>query len=315
MLSGLAVVLAVIPCMVWTLSATGKINTKLRSEIMLRYQSWLIIIPLITIPILLGAFWTILALGLLSLFCYREYARVTGLMREKWVSFLIVIGIVLLILTTLDHWYLLFVAMISLTVTSIVAFAVIQDRPSGYIQRVALAVFGYLLFGVCLGHLSYLANDTHYRSMILLVFLAVELNDVFAFCCGKSFGRRKLCPNTSPNKTVGGALGAIVLTTLLVTVLGHFLFAGTRVGRLPHLIALGVLISISGQFGDLTLSSIKRDIGVKDMSALIPGHGGLLDRFDSLLLVAPVVFHYLHYFVGIGEDQPPYVFTQMLGLH
>ena len=296
MLSGLAVVLAVIPCMVWTLSATGKINTKLRSEIMLRYQSWLIIIPLITIPILLGAFWTILALGLLSLFCYREYARVTGLMREKWVSFLIVIGIVLLILTTLDHWYLLFVAMISLTVTSIVAFAVIQDRPSGYIQRVALAVFGYLLFGVCLGHLSYLANDTHYRSMILLVFLAVELNDVFAFCCGKSFGRRKLCPNTSPNKTVGGALGAIVLTTLLVAVLGHFLFAGTRVGQLPHLIALGVLISISGQFGDLTLSSIKRDIGVKDTSHLLPGHGGMLDRIDSLTFTAPLYFHLLALF-------------------
>ena len=178
----------------------------------------------------------------------------------------------------------------------------------------APAVFGYLLFGVGLGHLAYLANDTHYRSFILLVLLAIEMNDVFAFCCGKTFGRRKLCPNTSPHKTIGGAIGAVVLTTVLVSLLGRFVFADTIMASLPYLIGLGGLISIAGQFGDLTLSSIKRDLRIKDMAATIPGHGGLLDRFDSLLLAAPVFFHYVNYFVGVGENQSEYVFTSLIGI-
>jgi phosphatidate cytidylyltransferase len=311
---GLVIVLAVIPLVVWLLSATGKIDAKLRGEILLRYYAWLVIIPVLIVPVLLGAFWTIVGIGLLSLFCYREYARGTGLVREKWVSFLVVVGIILLTLATLDHWYRFFMALTSLTVAAIAAFAILQDRPKGYIQRVALALFGYLLFGVCLGHLGYLANDTHYRPLIILVFLAVELNDVFAFCCGKTLGKQKLCPNTSPNKTVAGAVGALVLTTLLVVVLGRFIFADGTLASVPHLVGLGALISIAGQFGDLTLSSIKRDLGIKDMAATIPGHGGLLDRFDSILLAAPVVFHYVNYFVGVGIDQPPHVFTSMIGI-
>jgi len=312
--AGLAIVLAVIPLVIWLLSATGKVSAKLRGELLLRYYAWLVIIPVLVVPVLLGAFWTIVGIGLLSLFCYREYARATGLVREKWVSFLVVVGVMVLTLATLDHWYRLFMALTSLTVTAIAAFAILQDRPQGYIQRVALAIFGYLLFGVCLGHLGYLANDTHYRPLIILVFLAVEMNDVFAFCCGKTLGRSKLCPNTSPNKTVAGAVGALVLTTLLVAGLGWFIFAGTALASVPHLLGLGALISIAGQFGDLTLSSIKRDLGIKDMAATIPGHGGLLDRFDSILLAAPVVFHYVNYFVGVGVDQPPHVFTSLLGI-
>jgi phosphatidate cytidylyltransferase len=312
---GLAGVVAAIPLVIGLFSLAGKMPAKLRGEIWLRYYSWLVIIPVLIVPIMLGAFWTIAGVGLLSLFCYREYASATGLARERWVSFLVVLGIVLLILATLDHWYNFFMALTSLTVTTIIAFAILQDRPQGYIQRVALAVFGFLLFGVCLGHLGYLANDTHYRPLMILLFLAVEINDVFAFCCGKAFGSRKLCPNTSPNKTIGGAAGALVLTTCLVYALGHFVFAGTRMGHPLLLVGLGMLISISGQFGDLALSSIKRDLGIKDMATTIPGHGGLLDRFDSILLAAPVFFHYVNYFNGIGLDQPKFAFTQWLRLH
>jgi len=75
------------------------------------------------------------------------------------------------------------------------------------------------------------------------------------------------------------------------------------------LIGLGLIVSVAGQFGDLMVSSIKRDIGIKDMGASIPGHGGLLDRFDSMLLVAPAVFHYIAFFRGFGLDQPTRIFT------
>ena len=117
---------------------------------------------------------------------------------------------------------------------------------------------------------------------------------------------------TSPNKTIGGAIGALVMTTTLVTILGRFVFADTAMESLPRLIGLGALVSLAGQFGDLTMSSIKRDLEIKDMAATIPGHGGLLDRFDSIVLAAPVFFHYVNYFVGVGTNQPQHVFTSLI---
>ena len=136
----------------------------------------------------------------------------------------------------------------------------------------------------------------------MMVLVAVELNDIFGFLAGKALGRRRLLPMTSPNKTWAGAIGALVLTTALVCGIGWSLFAGTPLQHLGWLLGLGILISILGQLGDLTLSSIKREIGVKDVGATLPGHGGLLDRFDSLVLVPPAVYHYLS--LALGEAGP-----------
>jgi phosphatidate cytidylyltransferase len=201
------------------------------------------------------------------------------------------------------------VALTPYTIGIVAMAAILRDQPDGYIQRVALGILGFALFGSCFGHLGYIANDANYRPILIMVFLTVELNDVFAYISGKSIGRRKLAPNTSPNKTLGGALGALVLTTLLVVALGQYVFQGSVLAQLHHRIILGVLISLFGQMGDLMLSSIKRDVGIKDMGVTIPGHGGLLDRFDSIILVAPMVFHYVNYFVGVGNDQIPRIFS------
>ncbi|MFO0876897.1 MAG: phosphatidate cytidylyltransferase [Gemmataceae bacterium] len=305
----LVVLLVVTPAIIWLLARLGRIDAKLRTELMLRYWSWLVLTPLLLVPILLGAAWTMVGISMLSLLCYREYARATGLFREKAVSLVVVLGILMVTFTELDHWYRLFVALVPFTVGVIAMVAIIRDQPQGYIQRVALGVLGFVLFGSCLGHLGYLANDRNYRPMLILIFVSVEMNDVFAFMVGKTFGKRKLAPNTSPKKTIAGAAGALVLTTLLVMGLGSLVFQGTVLASPVHLVILGVLISILGQFGDLMLSSIKRDLGIKDMAATIPGHGGLLDRFDSVILVAPAVFHYINYFVGVGTDQLPNVLT------
>jgi phosphatidate cytidylyltransferase len=265
--------------------------------------------PLIVVPVLLGAAWTFLAVGVLSLACYREFARATGLFREKRISAMVAIGIVAVTLAAADHWYRLFVALTPVTLVVITAVATSQDRPSGYIQRVAVAVFSFLLFGTCLGHLGYLANDTRFRSLILMLLFSVQLNDIFAYIVGKSLGGPKLAPHTSPNKTISGSLGAAVLTSLLVFGLSGLVFPeGPSSGAVQRL-ALGLLIAIAGQFGDLSVSSIKRDVGVKDTGALIPGHGGVLDRANSLLLSAPVVFHYINYLETIGTGQAPRILS------
>jgi phosphatidate cytidylyltransferase len=142
------------------------------------------------------------------------------------------------------------------------------------------------------------ANSPHYRSLLLLILIGVEANDVFAYCVGKTVGGPKLIPNTSPGKTLSGSIGALVLTTALVATLGHFVFLDTPMDRLAPLVVLGAGMSILGQFGDLLLSSIKRDLGLKDLGVAIPGHGGILDRFDSLVLVPPAAFHFLSLHLG-----------------
>jgi phosphatidate cytidylyltransferase len=306
---GVAAVLVLSPVVVQLLFRFACINEQQRTELMLRYKSWLFLIPLMFVPVLLGAAWTQVAVLVLSLLCYREFARATGLFREKLISLVVVIGIVAVMAAALDHWYDLFVALFPLVVAVLAATAILPDQPRGYIQRVALGVLAFALFGVAFGHLSYMSNDANYRPLLLMVLIAVAANDVFAYVVGKSLGRRKLAPNTSPNKTVAGAAGALLLTTGLVAVLAHFVFKDSPFDRAPVLFALGATISIVGQLGDLMLSSIKRDLGLKDTGVALPGHGGLLDRFDSLILVAPAVFHLVGYFLGFGLDQPTRIFS------
>ncbi len=302
-------VLVIVPAVIFALSIMGRIGDTQRAELKKRYISWLVLIPLMVGPVLLGAAWTIAAVAVLSLLCYREYARATGLFREKSISLVVVVGILAITFAVADNWYHLFAAISPLTVGGMAAIAIFADEPKGYIQRVGLGVLGFMLFGSGLGHLGGLANDANFRPLVLLLLLAVELNDVFAYIAGKSVGRRKLAPNTSPNKTIGGALGALVLTTILVAAGSHFVFRDTVLDRPSHLATLGVLVSVLGQLGDLMLSSVKRDLGIKDLGVTIPGHGGLLDRFDSLILVAPGVFHYVNYFLGVGLDEPTRIIT------
>ena len=297
LLVGLLIVAAML---IMLLRLLGKSSDTLHRELVSRYLSWLVLVPMIVVPILAGAAWTIAAVALLSLACYREFAGTTPLRDETHINLVVVVGILALTFAAFDHWYGLYVALFPLTVCAIAAVAIFPDRPQGYIQRVALGTFGYAMFGAALSHLGYMANDVNYRPMLLLIFLTVEMNDIFAFICGKIFGHRKLAPNTSPGKTLGGSLGALVLTTALFATLGHYVFQDTKIDSVGSLIVLGALVSVLGQLGDLMLSSVKRDLGVKDMGHSIPGHGGLLDRFDSLLLVAPAVFHFVHYFVGVG---------------
>jgi hypothetical protein len=107
-------------------------------------------VPVVVLPVLLGAACTIVVLTVLSLLCYREFGRATGLFRDKLMSLLVVVGILALAFAVADRWYALFVALTPMSIVVIAAVATSLDRPKGYIQRVALAIFGFILFGTCL---------------------------------------------------------------------------------------------------------------------------------------------------------------------
>jgi phosphatidate cytidylyltransferase len=305
----LALGLFLAPLVIFALDRSGRLTPDLKNDLRQRYRSWSVMIPIITLPIFLGAFWTMLGVVLLSLFCFREFSRATGFFREKLMNVLVVMGIFALNLAALDKWYNMFVALTPIIIVIIAAVSTSLDRPKGYIQRVGLASLSFLLFGSCLGHIAYTANSVIYRSLLLLLIFSVQINDIFGYVVGRTFGGPKLVPQTSPNKTISGAVGAILLTTLLVYLLSGVVFQeGPLSGSIPRAV-LGLMISITGQFGDLTVSAIKRDVGVKDTGTWIPGHGGVLDRANSLLLSVPALFHYLSYFSSLGIDQSMRIFS------
>lgn len=294
-----AILLAITPGIVAVLSASGKLGEATKRDIMVRWKSWIWLVLILFAPILLGAAWVMLGVMLLSLACYREFARATGVFHERWISIAVVFGILLVTFAVVDNYERLFFAAAPLTVGLITVITIPQDRPSGYLQRVALGALGFLLFGYSFGYLGLMTESPRFREYLILILLGVELNDIFAYCTGRLFGKRRLLPNTSPGKTLGGALGALVLTTTLVVVLGRYVvFPGTQMAEWGWLLLLGAGMSVFGQLGDLLMSSIKRDLRVKDLGSSIPGHGGLLDRFDSLVLVPPAFYHLLSLVLG-----------------
>ncbi len=287
--------LAAAPFLIERLKRSGKSSEKLDAELRARWKTWCVLVPLMFGPVLLGRVATILAAAALALLCFREYARATGLFRERSVSAVVVAGTLLTAWTAFDRWYGMFMALAPLLACGLAALEILKDEPKGYVQRVALGIFGWLYFGYGFGHVGFFANDPLGRPALIALFVCVELNDIAGYLVGKPLGKRKLVPNTSPGKTVAGAVGAFVITTLLTAMLMHFVFGGTPVDRLSSLLVLGALAAIGGGLGDLMLSSVKRDVGIKDFDVTLPGHGGLLDRFDSLVLVLPAAFHFLRY--------------------
>lgn len=134
----------------------------------------------------------------------------------------------------------------------------------------------------------YIPNGVYYFG---LVFVASWVCDVFAYFVGRAIGRHKLIPEVSPKKTVEGAIGGVVCTTLCFALYGYIitLFEASPAPNYLILLILGFVLSIVAQFGDLIASLIKREHGIKDYGVIFPGHGGVLDRFDSILAVAPIL--------------------------
>lgn len=134
-----------------------------------------------------------------------------------------------------------------------------------------------------------LIDVSFYRELTWLVILAAFGTDIMAYFTGRAFGKHKLCPNLSPKKTVEGAVGGVIGSAILCGVFGYFVMPDIFI----HCIIIGVVGGIVSECGDLTASAFKRKMGIKDYGTLIPGHGGIMDRFDSVIFVAPAVYYYM----------------------
>jgi len=249
---------------------------------------------------------TIAALTLIGLLGFKEFARATGLYRDWWMTGGVYAGILAAGVTTMvphpgpatgvSGWYGLFMALPVYVIALILLIPIVRNRTEGQLQAISLAIVGFIYIGWMFGHLAFLANPTHHYGYLLFLVFAVEVNDVAAFTFGRLFGKHPFRSRISPKKTWEGALGALGVSLLLPWVL-RFSF--------PHfapreLVLTGLIVGIGGQLGDLSISIIKRDIGIKDMGATIPGHGGILDRIDSLIYTAPLFMHMVDYYHGLN---------------
>ena len=268
------------------------------------YRGWLFMIPPVIGAVLLGRIATIVFFGLIAIVGFTEFARATGLYRDWLITGLVYLGIAGVTTVTiipppgeaLIGWYGMFMALPVYVVAGILLMPILRDRTKGQLQLIALGIVGFIYIGWMFGHLAFFANSRNAAGSILFLLFSVPLCDVAAFTFGKAFGRHKMRPNISPNKTWEGSFGAFLVGMALPWIFRFSLVGfGTR-----ELLLAGLIVGAGSQLGDLSISVIKRDIGIKDMGTLIGGHGGVLDRIDSLIYVAPLFFHMTRFFVGIA---------------
>lgn len=170
-----------------------------------------------------------------------------------------------------------------------------QDPPEMF-DAVLATLFPVLFVGLTLAHLLALrfVDDAIGRELVFLLCLCVMLGDTAAYYVGSALGRRRLAPRLSPKKSLEGALAAVVASVGAACLARAWFWSELP---LAHALILGALLGAAGIFGDLAESLFKRAAGVKDTSTLLPGHGGFLDRTDSLLFATPVLYYYYRAFL------------------
>lgn len=171
------------------------------------------------------------------------------------------------------------------------ALALSTPPDQSTLGRAAVAVMAPVYTGIPLGAIAGLRVTDGPRPLMFLL-LIIAVSDTAQYYTGRTLGRRKLAPVVSPGKTVEGAVGGLVAAGLVSGIAGPHLLEGLPVAAAAF-VALGVVLSLAGIVGDLFESLLKRGVGVKDSSSLIPGHGGVLDRVDSYLFAGPVFYLFL----------------------
>lgn len=197
------------------------------------------------------------------------------------------------------NWVTLFYLFIPLYMFILLSMRMVMvSNTDGFLKNLAVLQWGLMTTVYSLGYLAMLLiipnqYNPHGGGLGLIFFILfiTIFNDCMQMICGKLLGKHKIIPKVSPNKTWEGFIGGVIATTLMSAGLAPFLTPLT----LGQSVFGGAVLAVFGFFGDVTMSAIKRDMGVKDTSNLIPGHGGILDRLDSLIFTAPLFFHYVAY--------------------
>jgi len=265
-----------------------------------RIRAWWVMSAVFALSLLTGGLGSVILFAILSFFALREFITLTPTRPADhsalfWVFFII---------TPLQYylvaiqWYGLFSILIPvyafLFVPSRVAIA---GDPTDFLARTAKIQWALMVCVYCVSHvpailmLNVIGFEGKNARLVLFLVIVVQMSDVFQYIWGKLTGRHKIAPTISPNKTVEGFIGGV----LTATALGTALWWATPFNPWQAA-SMSLIITLLGFLGGLTMSAIKRDRGVKDYGSMIEGHGGVLDRIDSLCFAGPVFFHLCRYY-------------------
>jgi phosphatidate cytidylyltransferase len=267
------------------------------SELRARVRSWWFMAGVFMLAMVVSRMVSLLFLGFLSFLALKEYFSLIPTRRaDRSVLFWAYLAVPLQYLWVGVDWYGMFIIFIPVYMLIVIpVLMVLHGDTQGFLKATGTVHWGLMTTVFTLSHMAYLlvlpGKGAGGAGLVLFLVLVTQLNDVAQYVWGKLFGRHRVVPTVSPNKTYEGLLGGIVTSFALVYLLAPLLTPLTR----NESLAAGFFLPLAGFLGDVSVSAIKRDIGVKDSGTLIPGHGGILDRVNSLTFTAPLFFHFLRY--------------------
>jgi phosphatidate cytidylyltransferase len=264
-----------------------------------RVKAWWLMVALIGLALLAGRGGVIVLFAFASFAALREYATLVSTRHADHgvllVCFFVCIPFQYLLIWI--EWYGFYSIFIPVyAFLALPAIAVLRGDVRNFMQRTASLQWGLMITVYCISHVPALLTldipGYAGRNAFLLVFLilVVQSSDVLQYVWGKLAGRRQIAPEVSPSKTLEGLVGGVATTTLLGAGLWWITpFSLVQAG------AISLMLALAGFLGGLVMSAIKRDRGVKDWGTMIAGHGGMLDRLDSVCFSAPIFFHVVRY--------------------
>lgn len=269
------------------------------SELKLRIQSWWWMIGIVFGILLAPVNISIMFFALLSFLTLKEFFSIVPTRQaDRRVLVWAYLSIPAQYYWVATGWYGMFLIFIPIYVFLFLPMrAVFIGETKGFIRSLGTIHWAVMLSVLCISHIAYLLQlpvkneQAGALGLVLFLIFITQFNDVCQYVWGKTLGKHKIIPKVSPKKTWEGFIGGVITVTIVSGFLAPLL---TPLTILQGFVA-GTLIAISGFIGDVVISSVKRDLAIKDSGTLIPGHGGLLDRVDSLIYTAPLFFHYLFY--------------------
>lgn len=269
------------------------------TELRQRTLSWWWMIAIIFSVLILGQSIAIIFFGFLSFLALKEFLSIVPTRHcDRRVIFWAYLSIPLQYYWVSMGWYGMFIIFIPVYIFLLLPMRmVLLGEVKGFIHSAGILHWATMLTVFCISHIAYLLvlpvqnPAAGFIGPVLFLLFMTQFNDVCQYFWGKLLGKRKIIPKVSPNKTWEGFIGGLLTVTLCSALLAPLL---TPLSIGEGMIA-GALISASGFIGDVVISSVKRDLEIKDCGNLIPGHGGILDRMDSLIYTAPLFFHFLYY--------------------
>ena len=295
-LGGIYTILLIATAWIWIL---GRAADKDRSELVLRIRSWWIIVVLFSAALLMSRRGAIVFFAFVSFLALKEYFSIVPIRRaDRRVLFWAYLAIPIQYYWVAQAWYGMFIIFIPVYVFLLLPMRmVVIGETKDFLRAAGTLHWGVMTLVFGISHIAYLMalpearNAAGGAGLVLFLLFLTEINDVAQYVWGKTFGRHKIIPKVSPNKTWEGFVGGVATTTGLSALLAQWLTPLS----LETAVLAGALIGVGGFVGDVTISALKRDIGLKDSGSILPGHGGILDRIDSLTYTAPLFFHFVYY--------------------